>query len=251
MRPVSSLPADIQSIGAAFSGGLAAILDDKLYGVYLYGATVFEDGGPAQDVDCHVILRSGLTEEEQDRIRGLHRRLATTHPPLGGELDAYYILLADARRPDVPQHQLWPDIYDWSWALHCAHIRAGYYATLYGPAPVAIFPAPEWPAVAAALDHELDFITRNLQYPAYGVLNLCRILYSFQTGDVAVSKRFCGRWFSGVYPQWAGLIEAAIRHYDGRATTADEARLGQELGRFLEFTSGQIEATRHHRDYGS
>jgi hypothetical protein len=244
MRPVSSLPADIQSIGADFAGGLVAILDDKLYGVYLYGATVFEDGGPAQDVDCHVILSSGLTGVEHDRINCLHHHLAEKHAPLGGELDAYYILLADAQRPDMPQHQLWPDIYDWSWALHCAHIRAGYYATLYGPAPVDIFPAPSWPAVVAALDHELDFVRENLQYPAYCILNLCRILISFQTGDVAVSKRACGRWFSTMYPQWATIIDAAIDQYDGRATAAEEARLGLEVIRFLGFATTQIEQAR-------
>jgi hypothetical protein len=29
------------------------ILDDKLYGVYLYGALAFADGGPISDVDFH------------------------------------------------------------------------------------------------------------------------------------------------------------------------------------------------------
>lgn len=219
---------------------LADALFRKLYGIYQYGAAVFDDGGPALDIDCHVILNAPPTSAERKAVLDLHKTLAEQYPPLGAELDAYYILYNDAQRPDIPQHQIWPDIYDNAWALHCAHVRAGRYRTLYGAEPDDIFPAPKWPALAAALDHELDYVKAHLQYPAFCILNLCRLMYSFQTRDVVVSKRFSGRWAAERYPQWEPLIAAAERRYEGRETDADNACLAAEVDRFLAFAEGQI-----------
>jgi hypothetical protein len=133
---------------------------------------------------------------------------------------------------------------DESWALHCAHVRAGYYVTLYGPEPTDVFPPPSWPDVAAALDHEMRYVEENLHYTAYCVLNLCRIVYSFQERDVAVSKRFCGNWACERFPRWAALVKAALRVYEGTATPRDEELLHAEVERFLKFATGHIYETR-------
>jgi hypothetical protein len=131
-----------------------------------------------------------------------------------------------------------------SWALHCAHIRAGRYITLYGPEPAGIFPDPSWPEISAALDHEMRFIEENLKHPAYCVLNLCRIIYSFRERDVVVSKRFGGDWASARFPQWAPLVQAAIRSYEGTGMPGDEEFLSSEVGCFLEFASERIQTER-------
>ncbi len=244
-RPLADMPPAFQAICDAFVVGLKATLGDKLYGVYLYGAAVFADGGPAQDVDCHVILNSRLSETERQEIGALHTRLAEAYPPLGAELDAYFILYDAARLPENPQHQLRSDIYDNAWALHSAHIRAGQYETLSGPAPDDIFPAPTWTAVASALDNELAFVRANTRYPAFCILNLCRIIYSFQTRDVVVSKRFSGQWARGRYPEWASLIAAAERYYDRADALATELELvDSELDAFLRFAEAEIRAAR-------
>ncbi len=240
-RTLADMPAAFQAVCTGFVGGLKAILGDKLYGVYLYGAAVFADGGPVQDVDCHVILNNRLTAIKMQEIGVLSSQLAEAHPPLGAELDAYFILYDAARLPQNPQHQLRSDIYDNAWALHCAHIRAGQYEILDGPEPDAIFPAPTWTAVAAALDNELAFVQANSQYPAFCILNLCRIIYSFQTRDVVVSKRFSGQWARGMYPEWAPLIAAAERHYDQVCLLqAGQGLVEMELDAFLRFAEAEI-----------
>ena len=86
----------------------------------------------------------------------------------------------------------------------------------------------------------MKFIEENLQYPDYCVLNLCRIVYSFQERDVAVSKRFSGNWARVRFPQWASLIEAAIRSYDDAGKSGDNKLLNAEVGHFLEFASERI-----------
>lgn len=238
----TDLPENIQTICHEFVQGLSALLSGKLHGVYMYGATVFPDAGSIQDIDCHVVLHAPLTAQERAQVFALHRSLAERFLPLGGEIDAYYILYGDALENTPPADQLHTGTCDESWALHCAHIRAGYYLALHGPTPRDIFPIPAWSEVAAALEHELRFILANLEYPAYCVLNLCRILYSFQERDVVVSKQFSGNWACSSFPQWAPLIHSAMGTYAGAARLEDEQLLKGEVGNFLAFASQQIRA---------
>ena len=138
------LPSNVQKICDALVDGLIRILGGKLYGVYMYGAAVFPDSGPVTDIDCHVILREPLNDGDREGISRLYGELAEDYPLLGSELDAWYILLSDAREKSSPLNQLKPGMRDKSWALHCAHIRAGRYITLYGPELDNIFPIPSW-----------------------------------------------------------------------------------------------------------
>jgi hypothetical protein len=238
------LPPDVKIVCDALVDGLRDILGKKLYGIYLYGAAVFPDSGPVTDIDCHVILRKALNDRNRDDISLLYSKLAEDYPPLGGELDAWYILLSDAREKSPPLNQLKPGMCDESWALHSAHIRAGRYITLFGPEPDDIFPVPSWEEITAALDHEIEYIKNNLNYPAYCVLNLCRIMYSFKERDVVVSKRFSGIRAIDRFPEWTSLIQSALRTYEGTNTPADESRLQADMERFLEFALEYIDKCR-------
>ncbi len=245
----------MQKVCDALVDGLQDILGKKLYGIYLYGAAVFPDSGPVTDIDYHVILRKALNDRNRDDISLLYSKLAEGYPPLGGELDAWYILLSDAREKSPPLNQLKPGMRDKSWALHSAHIRAGSalhsahiragrYITLFGSEPDDIFPVPSWEEITAALDHEIEYIKNNLNYPAYCVLNLCRIMYSFKERDVVVSKRFSGIRAIDRFPEWASLIQSALRTYEGTNTPADESRLQVDMESFLEFALEYIDKCR-------
>ncbi len=149
------LPEEIQDLCRALLRGLRTVLCDKLHGLYLYGAAAFPESGPIGDIDFHVILRTALTDREKKELDNLYATLARDFPPLGAELDGYYILLSEARQPSPPTHQLRTDIVDSSWALHRAHIRAGRCIVLQGPDPARIYPPVSWPEVESALDEEL------------------------------------------------------------------------------------------------
>ncbi|HEY94249.1 MAG TPA: DUF4111 domain-containing protein [Dehalococcoidia bacterium] len=240
----NDLPISVQKVCDTLVDGLKNILRRKLYGIYMYGAAVFPDSGPITDIDCHVILRESLTDRNRENIFRFYSKLKDDYPPLSSELDVWYILLEDAKKSSPPHHHLKPGMYDESWALHCAHIRAGRYITLYGPDPDDIFPTPSWEEITAALNHEIEYIKNNLKYPAYCVLNLCRILYSFQERDAVVSKRFSGIWAGGTFPMWLSLIQAALRTYEGKDTSADESQLQAEIENFLEFALKFIDECR-------
>jgi hypothetical protein len=238
------LPEPVKDVCSAFVEGLESILGPKLYGAYTYGAAVFPDAGPVQDIDYHVILRDRLTDGEREALKGLHKELARRFPALGSELDAYFILLGEAKGASPPQHQLDTTVYDDSWALHCAHIRAGYYICLCGPEPVEIFPEPSWPDIAAALDHELKYIEENLHHQAYCTLNLCRIMYSHTEKNPVVSKHFSGVWASGRFPEWKPLIDAAMRFYKKESRPEDRELMSERLSEFLAFARERIHEAR-------
>jgi hypothetical protein len=235
------IPNEIQELCQVFLNGLNTALGDKLYGVYLYGALAFPEGGPTGDIDFHVILSEKLNDREKSELDELHATLARDFPPLGADMDGYYILLEEARQTSPPRHQLLADVLDNSWALHREHIRAGRCIVLQGPDPRQVYPAASWPELASALDGELDYVANHLtEYPAYCILNLCRLIYSFDTGDVVVSKRASARWAHDAFPEWRPHIEAATRSYDRRATAQDRELLESEVGAFFDFACERI-----------
>lgn len=231
----------VSFICQAFVEGLKCILGEKLHGVVIYGATSFPDTIHTSDIDFHVILQSELTNDERLQLERLHESLAEQFPPLGGELDGYYILLADARREVPPRSQMWVGATDESWALHREHIRAGSCVVLHGPDPTEIYPPASWPEIENALYGELDYVQKHLrEYPDYCILNLCRLIYSFETKDVVVSKAKTSNWVYDLIPQWRQHIDLARKSYAGHATPEEKQFIYSEIGRFFEFALARI-----------
>lgn len=237
-----SISQEVSIIGKAFVNGLRSILGEKLHGAYIYGATAFPDAVPTGDIDFHVILKSGLTDSERSALEMFHESLAEKYPPLGVDMDGYYILLYDARRKAPPKSQLWGYATDDSWALHCEHIRAGRHIVLHGPDPKDIYPPASWSEIETALYGELDYVEKHLhEYPDYCILNLCRLIYSFETRDVVVSKAQTADWAFDALPEWKRHIELARKSYD-RQTTAEERQfMLTEVGALLKFALTRIE----------
>lgn len=231
----------VDNISKAFRNGLLAILGDKLYGVYIFGAIAFPETRYTGDIDFHVILAASLTKDERERLEELHKSLARNFPPLGREMDGYYILLSEAKRTSPPRSQMWNRATDNSWALHREHIRAGRCIVLYGPEPIQIYCAAGWTELEIALRGELDYVERHLtDYPAYCVLNLCRLIYSYQTHDVVVSKTAAGLWAEETYPQWKELIDCARKTYERRATETDERIMVDQISDLFTFACRRI-----------
>lgn len=236
---------EVRDLCQAFADGLRDSLREKLHAVYVYGAVTFPETDYTGDVDFHVIVMEPPTEAERAAILGLHDRPARDFPPLGSELDGYYILLDDARGTARPRHLLYPDVVDDSWALHRAHILAGRCIILYGPDPKTIYVPPTQSEIEGALRGELDYVVAHLvQYPAYCVLNLCRLMYSHETGDVVTSKAASAAWASVRLPTWRPLIDAARRSYAHEDTAEDRLSLSTGVGTFYEFAVGVIERAR-------
>jgi hypothetical protein len=244
-RSRSAASREVRVVCAAFAKGLRTILAAKLHGAYVYGAVAFPDRLPTHDIDFHVILNGSLTKAERSALEELHESLSRCFPRFGGELDGYYILLRDTRRVKRPRSQMWQRAADDSWALHCEHVRAGRCIVLHGPDPKKVYPRPSWRQVDKALRGELRYIERHLRdYPDYCILNLCRLVYSYETGDVAVSKAAASVWACDALPEWRRPIRAARRSYAGRLTPPEREFMLAEVKGLFESARARIEAAR-------
>jgi hypothetical protein len=240
-----SIKEQVSAIGREFVQGLRRILGEKLHAAYIYGAAAFPDDVPTGDVDFHVILNSPLTDEERSYLYELHDSLARDFPPLGVDMDGYYILLTDARGTKPPQSQMWQRATDTSWALHREHIRAGRYIALHGPDPRQIYLQATWPEIEEALQWELQYVEEHLdQYPDFCILQLCRLMYTYETGDAVVSKAQAARWAREALPQWRRHADLAMRTYPGRATSEERQFMLAEMGAFLKFAHTKIRQAR-------
>ena len=232
---------EVRTVCDALVKGLRTILGAKLHGAYVYGAVAFPDRLPTHDVDFHVILNRPLTKTERSALEELHNSLSRRFPPFGRELDGYYILLKDARGGKPPRSRMWQRATDASWALHCAHVRAGRCIVLHGPDPKEVYPEPSWRQVEKALEGELRYVERHLlDYPDYCILNLCRLVYSFETGDVAVSKAAASAWARAALPEWRLPIRAARRSYAGRSTPQEREFMLAEVKDLFRFAQARI-----------
>ncbi|MHC4597922.1 MAG: aminoglycoside adenylyltransferase domain-containing protein [Planctomycetota bacterium] len=232
----------VAEIGKAFVQGLRRILGDKLHGLYIYGAAAFPDDVPTGDIDFHAILTDPLTEDERSRLEAFHDSLGRDFPPLGKDMDGYYLLLADARDTRPPQSQMWHRATDKSWALHREHIRAGRYILLHGPDPMEIYPQATWTEIEQALAVELQYVEDHLDpYPDYCILQICRLIYSHETRNVVVSKAQASDWALDALPEWRRHVELARKSYARQATPADREFMRTEVGPFLDFARPRIE----------
>jgi hypothetical protein len=213
----------IEALCEEFGRGLKLILPEKLYGAYVYGAAAFPDDLPTGDIDFHVILTEPLNGGERSRLYEMHDRLAREYPPLGVDMDGYYILLSEARRRQPPRSQMWQRATDQSWALHRAHILAGRVIILRGPEPEEIYQPATWQELNRALQKELRYVKEHLkEYPGYSILQLCRLIYSYRTRDVVVSKAQAVEWARTALPEWKRHVELAAKWYAGRTSTEEQ-----------------------------
>ena len=71
-----NIPHKVQDLCQALLRGLNDALGEKLFGVYLYGALAFPEGGATGDVDFHVILKETLNSREKMELKDLHATIA-------------------------------------------------------------------------------------------------------------------------------------------------------------------------------
>lgn len=234
-------PESIKSLCDAFLEGLKSSLGSNLFGAYIYGAVTFPETEHLGDIDGHVILNNTPSDQEKAAINDMFKILGRDFSPLGVDMDIYFILLDDARGTTPPKHVVVEGVTDKSWALHREHMRAGRCIILHGPDPVDIFPPADWPQLVEALESELKYVEDHLdQYPHYCILNLCRLMYSFETRDVVTSKKASADWASAEFPEWKELIDTALKSYAGETTDQDRERMKSHVHEFYGFGFDKI-----------
>lgn len=221
---MSTLDALLAAVRQAFGADLFAL--------YVYGAITFPETEGTADLDYHVIVER---RPEPAQVAAYLAACAW----IDGDLDGWVILRDQADGAQQPMHAI-AGIPDGAWALHRAHWLAGRVIVMYGPPPDTVVTAPTWGEIAADL-HGALAEARHSPHDAYAVLNACRILHSFQTGDPVRSKFGSAEWALARLPaERHPAIRAALATYRGDATDADAHVLAHGRTPLLDLIDAEI-----------
>jgi hypothetical protein len=235
---IEGVPAGARQAWTRLRDELVAILGNDLVAAWAFGGTASaRETAPFGDLDTFVVLRTPVDERT---AQALVEAEATIADETGVEWDTWYVLEADARRPEPIRHA-WRDRRNETWAIDRAHFLGGRCVLLHGAEPADIVPAPTAEELGVALAAEVDHLERHVEagntdpYEAtYAFLNGSRIMRALETGDAAMSKREAGPWALEHLPgRWHPALHAAIAAYDRRATKDDEELLAREMAPFV------------------
>ncbi len=205
--------------------GLSHILDDNLVGIYLYGSLVTGDFDPqVSDLDLVVILNLSLDETHFQALDALHKNVVLCYPEWDDRLELAYVSREALRTfrerqsrigiisPGEPFHQIEAGA-DWliSWYM----LRKTGLA-LKGPDIASLIEQMEPTAYIDAVRRHIEIYREapdsatSKSYLSYIILTTARGLYTVLHGQ-PTSKVKAADWAVKTFPQWAPLIQLALK----------------------------------------
>jgi predicted nucleotidyltransferase len=230
-------------------------LGSNFVGLYLYGSLVTGDFDKAlSDVDLLAVTSSDIDHTELARLEQMHRDLANLYREWDGRIEVQY-LSVDALKtfrwrtsrmavtsPGEPFHT--KDAGK-DWLLNWYIVREMGVA-LFGPPPETVIDQitkEEFVQAVVEYAQYLDDRVENMRTrpgQAYSILSACRALYSWKTGE-QISKKQAALWAEKELPEWAPLIENAIRWREAqRSDKEDSPATLQEAATFVHLVVDQI-----------
>lgn len=216
-------------------------LGDGFIGLYMYGSAVYGGFTPfVSDVDLLAVAEGPLAESDLPGLRAMHAEVLERHPAWQDRIEVAYQSREGLRTymhrsapmgiisPGEPLHRIQAGR-DWriNWFFVLDHG-----VTLAGPPPqTLIAPLPLASFLDASRELGLAMLERiQMAAPgaveSYTVLTACRALMT-QVTRRPVSKQAAAAWTAERMPEWAPLIEWALRvrlrKGEVRATTGSAA----------------------------
>ena len=230
-------------------------LGEDLVGLYLYGSAVTGGFDPGvSDVDLMAVTAREVENLDMAGLEAMHRDLVRRHPDWKDRIDVTYIgrstlavFRSNAGRlavisPGEPFHVV-GDVADWLLSWYQVQETG---VPLYGQDQAELIPVISGPEfVGAIARHAQTFRNRVYAEPssgarAYAVLTMCRALRTVLT-ETHSSKQDAAAWARQRMPEWAWLIDEALRTRLSRGKTglADE-HARAEAERFIELVTDEI-----------
>lgn len=225
-RPIPLANQDnVGAILDQLSAGLRAILRQRLVGVYLYGSLItgdFDSG--ISDIDLVVVMTGELDEARFKALHQLHQHVVERYPDWDDRLELAYISSAALRSfrqqsstigiisPGEPFHLLRAGA---DWLISWYALREDG-VSLVGPPIQSLIddiPASDYlEAVGEHIRNYRDSVKKphNKSALSYIVLTVARGIYTLSHRR-ATSKIKAAHWAKRRYPQWAELLESALR----------------------------------------
>lgn len=234
---------EIDRLLEALMQGVRDMLGRGLLGLYLEGSLAAGDFDRDSDIDFVAVTARPVTPQEFQALQAMHDRLARMVTPWAIQLEGFYVAVSDleggtARVPNIergPEERLkWVELNP-GWAVHRWLLRERG-IPLFGPQPIIWLKPVSIQELKEAgrfslqgwMAHLLED-TQPLQgrgFQSYVVLTLCRILYTFHTGELA-SKHVSAEWArEALDAHWRGLIDRAWdgRHSPDQPVSAEEVQ---------------------------
>ena len=207
------------------SAGLKTILGDKLIGIYLYGSLVTGDFDLGiSDLDLVAVMTEELDEFSFAALHQLHQRVVDAYPDWDNRLELAYLSRHGLKTfrtqksrigiisPGEPFHQIDAGR---DWLISWYSLRETGVA-LYGP-PIKtlIDPISSADYIQAVQEHIQMYRHAAQQvasksYLSYIVLTTVRGVYTVRKGH-PTSKVKAAAWAKAAYPQWAEVIDKALK----------------------------------------
>lgn len=245
----------LESLLETLVSGIHAVLAGDLVGIYLYGSSVSSGFDPGvSDLDLVAVTSAEVEEIDLAGLEQMQLDIVGRNPEWSDRLEIVYIgwtTLQSFRTspgslavisPGEPFHVV-GDVAEW---LQNWYLVRETGVTLYGvAAPEVILPIARVEFVAAVVRYA-DWL-RNRNYDdlgpaslAYAVLSLCRALRTVRTG-LHCSKREAAAWTRERMPEWAWLIDAALRCRMSRGPTGfDDEQTRTAAQRFIRLLADEI-----------
>jgi predicted nucleotidyltransferase len=227
------------------------ILGDQIVGMYLFGSLANGDFDRHSDIDILFVTGQAISNEAFQELFGIHERISTIDSPWSIQLEVSYIPREALRRFDPandrhphldrgPGERLHMQQHEADWIVQ-RYILRERGITVTGPDPKILI-APVAPtdlrwAVSEILQnwfrHFLDDPAplKSRGYQSYTVLTLCRVLYTYEHGEI-LSKPAAAAWVKqNLSEEWTGLIDRA---WSGRQMPSLEA-LPEDINLTLDF----------------
>lgn len=232
-----------------------AVLDGDLVGIYLYGSGVsggFDAG--VSDLDLVVVTSAEVEAIDLAGLEQVQLDIVSRNPEWSDRLEIVYIgrtTLQSFRTsggslavisPGEPFHVV-GDVADW---LQNWYLVRETGVTLFGVGAADVIPPitrVEFVAAVAQYAGWLGHRNADDLGPgslAYAVLSLCRALRTVRTG-LPCSKQEAAAWARVRMPEWAWLIDAALRCRLSRGATGfDDEQTRTAARRFIRLLADEI-----------
>ena len=215
-----------QSTLDALVSRIRGVLGDDLVGIYLYGSYVSGGFDPAvSDLDLVAVTAPELERIDIASLERMHREFVDRNPEWDDRIEVVYIgraTLASFRTspgslavisPGEPLHVLDDRAIEW---LQNWYLLRETSLTLFGPPAAEVVPPISWKEFVAATARYAGLVSKqslgdaNPSQLAYTVLTMCRALMTVEV-QAHGSKQDGAAWTRKRVPEWAWLIDAALR----------------------------------------
>jgi predicted nucleotidyltransferase len=235
---------------------IRAALGEDLVGIYLYGSYVSGGFDPGvSDLDLVAVTSREAEVVDLVGLGRMHRAFASRHPEWDDRIETVYVGVDTLRSfrtsrdrlavisPGEPFHLRNERPVEWvqNWYL----VRESG-VVLFGPPAASLIPPVAWSEfVDASRRYAAEIAAQRLEdfsqgYLAYSVLTVCRARQTVEIGGYG-SKQEAAAWAKERDPEWAGLIEAALRCRLSRGTVGfDDPVSRSEAVRVIRAVAAQI-----------